>query len=98
METAALLAELGAGLPPGLRAAVSLADFTTWKVGGAAQWFCEPEANDQVIALAHWARRQGLSLRVIGAGSNPLISDQGLAGLTLCQPAPPGQPARWRQA
>ena len=85
METAALLAELGAGLPPGLRAAVSLADFTTWKVGGAAQWFCEPEGNDQVIGLAHWARHQGLPLQVIGAGSNLLISDQGLAGLTLCQ-------------
>jgi len=85
METAALLAELGAGLPPGLRTAVSLADFTTWKVGGAAQWFCEPEANDQVIGLARWARHQGLPLQVIGAGSNLLISDQGLAGLTLCQ-------------
>jgi len=85
METAALHAELGAGLPPGLRAAVSLADFTTWKVGGAAQWFCEPEGNDQVIGLARWARHQGLSLQVIGAGSNLLISDQGLAGLTLCQ-------------
>ncbi len=85
METAALPAELGAGLPPGLRSAVNLAEFTTWRVGGAAQWFSEPEANDQVIALARWARRRGLPLQVIGAGSNLLISDQGLAGLTLCQ-------------
>ena len=23
-------------------------------MGGAAQWFCEPEGNDQVIALARW--------------------------------------------
>ena len=85
MEAAALLAELEAGLSPGLRPAVNLAEFTTWRVGGAAQWFCEPEGNDQVIALARWARRQGLPLQVIGAGSNLLISDQGLAGLTLCQ-------------
>ena len=85
METAALPAELLAGLPAGLLAGVTLAEFTTWRVGGPAQWFWEPEANDQVIALARWARRQGLPLQVIGAGSNLLISDQGLAGLTLCQ-------------
>jgi len=85
MEATALLAELEAGLSPGLRAAVNLAEFTTWRVGGAAQWFSEPEASNQVIALARWARRQGLPLQVIGAGSNLLISDQGLAGLTLCQ-------------
>ena len=72
-------------LPGELRGAVSLADFTTWKVGGPAQWFCEPETNDQVIGLARWARRQGLPLQLIGAGSNLLISDTGLGGLTLCQ-------------
>ena len=89
MEAAALPAELRAGLPgelgAALRGGVSLADFTTWKVGGAAQWFFEPDHNDQVMGLARWARRQGLPLQVIGAGSNLLISDQGLAGLTLCQ-------------
>ncbi len=89
MEAAALPAELGAGLPVGLgaelREAVSLAEFTTWRVGGPAQWFCEPEHNDQMVGLARWARRQGLPLQVIGAGSNLLVSDEGLAGLTLCQ-------------
>ncbi len=89
MDAAALAAELGVDVPgdwrDGLRRAVSLSDFTTWKVGGAAQWFCEPENNDQVIGLARWARRQGLPLQVIGAGSNLLVSDQGLPGLTLCQ-------------
>ena len=39
METAALPAELLAGLPAGLLAGVTLAEFTTWRVGGPAQWF-----------------------------------------------------------
>ena len=75
-----------AGTPPpaGLRRAVSLADFTTWKVGGPAEWFCEPDTLEQVLALSQWARLQGLELRVIGAGSNLLVSDAGLEGLTLC--------------
>jgi UDP-N-acetylmuramate dehydrogenase len=37
-----------------------------------------------VLALSQWARLQGLELRVIGAGSNLLVSDAGLEGLTLC--------------
>jgi len=75
-----------AGTPPpaGLRRAVSLADFTTWKVGGPAEWFCEPDTPELLLALSQWARLQGLELRVIGAGSNLLVSDAGLEGLTLC--------------
>ncbi len=71
--------------PQGLRRAVGLADYTTWKVGGPADWFAEPEDLEQLRALLAWARRGGLELRVIGAGSNLLVSDAGLAGLTLCQ-------------
>jgi UDP-N-acetylmuramate dehydrogenase len=74
----------GAAVPLGLRRGIALADFTTWKVGGAAQWFSEPESLEQVLALIHWAGHEGLELRVIGAGSNLLVSDAGLEGLTIC--------------
>ncbi|MFZ9288335.1 MAG: UDP-N-acetylmuramate dehydrogenase [Vulcanococcus sp.] len=70
--------------PLGLRRAVGLADYTTWKVGGPAQWFAEPERADELAELLLWAQAEGISSRVIGAGSNLLISDQGLDGLTLC--------------
>ena len=71
-------------LPLGLRSAVALADYTTWKVGGAADYFAEPESTDELLALLRWAAAQGCIQRVIGAGSNLLVSDQGLEGLTLC--------------
>jgi UDP-N-acetylmuramate dehydrogenase len=71
-------------IPAGLRRAVALADFTTWKVGGPAEWFAEPETTVQLIALGRWARSEGLQLQLIGAGSNLLIADDGLGGLTLC--------------
>jgi UDP-N-acetylmuramate dehydrogenase len=74
----------GFAAPAGLRQAVFLHDFTSWKVGGPAEWFAEPADQDALIALAAWAVQQGLPFRCIGAGSNLLIADTGLAGLTLC--------------
>jgi UDP-N-acetylmuramate dehydrogenase len=70
--------------PLGLRRSVGLADYTTWRVGGAAQWFAEPESALQLQALLAWAQAEGLPALVIGAGSNLLVSDAGLEGLTLC--------------
>ena len=68
--------------PGGLRREVGLAEFTTWKVGGPADWFAEPGSEEELIALAAWARCEGMPFRCIGAGSNLLIHDGGLEGLT----------------
>ena len=73
-----------ATLPAGVRQGVCLQGFTTWKVGGPAEWFAEPGSQAELINLAAWASRLGLPFRCIGAGSNLLIADGGLAGLTLC--------------
>ena len=34
-------------LPDGLRRSVTLADYTTWKVGGPAAFFAEPESTEE---------------------------------------------------
>ena len=73
-----------AATPLGLRHSVGLADYTTWRVGGSAQWFAEPESALQLQALLAWAQAESLPSLVIGAGSNLLVSDGGLEGLTLC--------------
>ncbi len=70
--------------PAALRQAVPLEAYTTWKVGGPAEWFAEPNSQEMLLALLAWAGREGLPQRSIGAGSNLLISDAGLEGLTLC--------------
>ena len=67
-----------------LQQQVSLANYTTWRVGGPAQWLAEPNDAEQCLALLQWAQAEGLTTRVIGAGSNLLIADAGLPGLTLC--------------
>jgi len=70
--------------PTELHQAVELSDFTTWRVGGPAQWFAEPSDQASLLALVGWAQERGLPLRCIGAGSNLLVADGGLSGLTLC--------------
>ena len=66
------------------QARVKLADYTTWRVGGAAEWLAEPASLEETQAWIEWASHQGMPCRVIGAGSNLLIHDDGLPGLSLC--------------
>jgi UDP-N-acetylmuramate dehydrogenase len=70
--------------PATVRQGVTLRDFTTWRVGGPAEWFSEPVSQEDLIAQAAWAVAEGLAFRCIGAGSNLLVADGGLPGLTLC--------------
>jgi UDP-N-acetylmuramate dehydrogenase len=67
-----------------IRSAVSLKGLTTWKVGGAAEWYLEPRTLAETQTGLAWARQHHLAVTIIGAGSNLLISDRGLAGLVIC--------------
>ena len=49
-----------------------------------AEWLAEPTSIEETSAWLTWAHQQKMPCRVIGAGSNLLINDTGLAGLTLC--------------
>ena len=64
--------------------AISLAGFTTWKVGGVAKNLAEPDSIDALRQLLEEHRQVGEALQIIGAGSNLLISDAGLPGLVIC--------------
>ena len=75
------MTQCDARLPQG---GVKLADYTTWRVGGAAEWLAEPASLEETQAWIEWAAHQGMPCRVIGAGSNLLIHDDGLPGLSLC--------------
>jgi UDP-N-acetylmuramate dehydrogenase len=66
-----------------IRPQVSLANFTTWKVGGLAEWLVEPTDLTQTQAAIAWAKERQLPVTFLGAGSNLLISDRGLPGLIV---------------
>lgn len=63
---------------------VSLANFTSWRVGGPAEWFASPNSVDELLSLITWAHERKMPCWIIGAGSNLLINDAGLPGLSLC--------------
>jgi UDP-N-acetylmuramate dehydrogenase len=66
-----------------LMANVPLAPYTTFKVGGPAEWLLETRSAHDVIDALRIARRCGVSLTVLGGGSNVLIGDRGVPGLVI---------------
>ena len=62
---------------------VSLAQYTTLGVGGAARWFVETRTEDEIVEAVGFARRRGVPLFVLGDGSNLLVSDAGFVGVVV---------------
>ena len=65
------------------RRAERLAPYTTFRIGGPAAWFAEPETEAEAIEAWRFARRAGLPVRVLGGGSNLLINDDGFGGAVI---------------
>jgi UDP-N-acetylmuramate dehydrogenase len=64
-------------------AACPLAPLTTWKIGGAAEYLAAPADMEDVCRLLRLAQERGWPLWFLGRGSNVLIDDAGLRGLTI---------------
>lgn len=60
-----------------------LAPYTTFGIGGPARWFVEAHCESDVVEAARWSRERGVSLFVLGGGSNLLVSDAGFNGIVL---------------
>jgi len=56
---------------------------TTLGVGGPAQYFYVAESIEDLVKAASAARNTGAPFRVIGNGSNLIVSDRGIEGLTI---------------
>ena len=62
----------------------NLRNYTTIKVGGISEYFAEPSNIDEFIDLVKWSYINNQKCRIIGAGSNLLINNIFLKGLTIC--------------
>ncbi len=60
-----------------------LAPFTTFKVGGPADWLATIRTKDDVLRALAAAHELKLPVTVLGGGSNVLVADAGLRGLVL---------------
>jgi len=65
------------------RAQVPLAPFTTFRVGGPAQWLIETRNTDEIVVAMALAARAGVSVTILGGGSNVMIADAGIRGLVI---------------
>lgn len=63
---------------------VNLAEYTSWLVGGNADNFCLPETLDDLKEAITVAKDKNLKITILGGGTNVLVSDDGIEGLTIC--------------
>lgn len=62
---------------------ISLAQYTTFKIGGSARFFIAANSFDELKEAGEWARKNNLPIFALGGGSNVLISDKGFKGLAI---------------
>ncbi len=66
-----------------IKSQVALSAFTSYKVGGAAEWYVAPDNLEALQGSLEYAKEQKLPITILGAGSNLLVSDHGLPGLVI---------------
>ena len=60
-----------------------LSKYTYTKTGGPAQLLFQPKSTNEIIDIVKWAKDNNYPLNVIGNGSNILIRDGGINGVTI---------------
>ncbi|HBC91877.1 MAG TPA: UDP-N-acetylenolpyruvoylglucosamine reductase, partial [Pelotomaculum sp.] len=56
---------------------------TSWRIGGPADYFIEPQSRVELQSVVSFANRRKIPLTVIGNGSNLLVSEKGIRGIVL---------------
>ncbi len=62
---------------------IPLDRYTTYRIGGPARYFAEPESIDDIAELLNWCSQKELPYFVLGHGSNIVVSDSGFDGLII---------------
>jgi UDP-N-acetylmuramate dehydrogenase len=70
-------------LPAGVVRGYQLSRLATVRTGGPAELFARAGSDEALQRLLAWAHDGGLPVGVVGSGSNLLVADGGVPGLTL---------------
>jgi UDP-N-acetylmuramate dehydrogenase len=62
---------------------IILSKYSTFKIGGLADFFIEVETVDELIRAILWANNKKIKFYIIGGGSNILINDKVVSGLVI---------------
>lgn len=63
---------------------ISMANYTTYKTGGKAQYFCLPKNIEEIKQAITFAKENKINFYILGLGSNILVGDLGIKGLVCC--------------
>lgn len=66
-----------------IRKDVPLAPYTSYKIGGPAEYFYEAKNKEDFVSIVKEAQKIRVPFLVLGQGTNVLISDKGIKGLTV---------------
>ncbi len=81
---ASLAARLQLAIPSlGAQEHVSLAPWTSVRVGGVAEAYVKPRSPEDVRALLRFCREEGVAFHVLGGGANTLVGDGGVPGVVI---------------
>lgn len=75
----ALRSRLGSALETN----VSLAPHTTFKLGGAADWYVAVRSADELAAAVQVAQAHDVPWFLLGTGANVIVGDRGVRGLVI---------------
>ncbi len=62
---------------------VSLREYTTFHIGGSAEYFVAVTSVQELRDAFVWARERSLLVTILGGGSNVFVSDEGVHGLVV---------------
>ena len=57
--------------------------YTAWKIGGPADALLEPRGTDELLETLQTAHEHGVPVTILGGGTNVLVRDGGIRGLTI---------------
>lgn len=62
---------------------VSLREYTTFHIGGPAEYFVEVTSVPELERAVTWAEEKNVPLTILGGGSNVFVGDEGVRGLVI---------------
>ncbi len=69
--------------PTRLQQDVPLAPFTTFKLGGTADWYADVRSAEELAAVTRTAREHDTPFFLLGTGANVIVGDHGYCGLVI---------------
>lgn len=70
-------------LSDSLRENEPLAQYTSWRIGGAGEFYTNPSSELEIRRIITFAQAYQIPLTILGGGSNVLLSDRGLKGIVM---------------